>query len=249
MDRLIPLSKVARRLCVPERVAAEWSRTGRLPAPVLLPGGRRRWRVSQLAAWVERLPTTLSESPEEITPPVATDKPHPDLTGLAKEILDALQNAGGRWMSGEELCRVIGDHADYTSGTWRRAMKQLRDASLVDLPAPCYVIRNESEPCMSRNEKPARNAGTSDYLTLTEAAAMYRRNSECIRIWIVRGARVRNRTHPVKLQADWVGGRWLTKQVWLDAFVAATTASRVSVRPDQWAAERDAAAEVLGGRS
>lgn len=55
-----------------------------------------------------------------------------ELPPLAREILRVLTAANGLWMSGEEICREIGDQTDPSSGTWKRATKLLRRAGLIE---------------------------------------------------------------------------------------------------------------------
>ena len=129
MDRLLPLPAVARRLAVtPERLRA-WVESGRGPVPVVLPGGRWRWRESDLVAWVDALPRAVVGTPARR--PVAAPAPDlSDLPELGREIIQALTEAGG-WVTGTELARLIGGDCDHDSGTWRRVVRVLRDRGLI----------------------------------------------------------------------------------------------------------------------
>ena len=94
----------------------------------------------------------------------------------------------------------------------------------------------------------ARERGAIDYITLRQAADRCKVKPETVRIWIVRGVRIRNRREPVRLMAHWIGGRWVTTHEWVSEYIEASTKSRIGCLPASWREEREAAAGVLGRR-
>ena len=116
---LITLARIARLLAVSESSVLRWSHAGSFPAPVILPDGRRRWRRSEVAAWMGGLGQC-----EEAKQP-------PSLPKLARDMLQALQEGGG-WASAEELAGRIGGGADHTTGYWGRVIKKLRGLGLIE---------------------------------------------------------------------------------------------------------------------
>lgn len=99
---------------------------------------------------------------------------------------------------------------------------------------------------MKHDERPT---GEIDYITLREAAMRCKVKPETVRIWIIRGVRIRNRREPVRLKAHWIGGRWVTTHDWVSDYIDASTKSRIGCWPESWREERDAAAKVLGRKS
>lgn len=123
MDRLLPLRALTRLLAVEEATIRDWIAAGRFPAPVCLPDGQERWRSSAVMAWQavlgmatrQREPVGLKNLPE-----------------LAKEILQVLEEAEEEWLTAADVAIRIGGNADHTSGSWKRATKQLREIGLID---------------------------------------------------------------------------------------------------------------------
>lgn len=116
MDRLLTLRAVARLLAVSRAKLREWLARGDFPAPVILHDGVRRWRSSAVTAWLAAL-----QRPRRV-----------NLPPLAEEILQALQDAEGRWMVGGEVAAKVGGDADSSSGHWCRVVKLLRDEGLIE---------------------------------------------------------------------------------------------------------------------
>ena len=128
MERLLSLSAVARRLGVSERRVRRWVRAGQFPAPMILPDGCRRWRLSDVNGWIDALPTAELVEHEEHREPTTPE----ELPPLASEILRVLTAANGLWMSGEEIAKSIDESVDHTGGYFKRMIRVLRRASLVE---------------------------------------------------------------------------------------------------------------------
>ncbi len=64
---------------------------------------------------------------------IPLDTPAPDLSETAADILEVLKDAEG-WLSGEEVGRRMNptDPVDHTSGTFKRAIEELKEAKLID---------------------------------------------------------------------------------------------------------------------
>jgi predicted DNA-binding transcriptional regulator AlpA len=52
-DRLLTAAEVAERLGVSAKTLANWNSAGIAPPSLRLPSGIRRWRASDLAAWID----------------------------------------------------------------------------------------------------------------------------------------------------------------------------------------------------
>lgn len=129
MDDLLSLRALARMLMVRPTTIRGWARDGRFPPPLELPGGLPRWRVCDVAAWLNALGHALPGGVGK------GDSPPCDLAGLgelARSILQALTEAGGEWVGGADLARLVGGDADHTTGSWRRAVRELKQAGMIE---------------------------------------------------------------------------------------------------------------------
>ena len=123
MDRLLPLRALTRLLAVEEAAILAWIVAGQFPSPVTLPNGELRWRSCAVAAWQ----ATLGAAREHRAALAREQLPE-----LAQEILQVLEEAEEEWLTAADVAARVGGDADHTSGSWRRAARQLREAGLID---------------------------------------------------------------------------------------------------------------------
>lgn len=168
MDRLLPLSRVARLLAVPQATVRDWVQTGAFPAPIVLPGGRERWRYSVVMAWLQSLtPACASVTPRltpEVTPSDANEPGVSEqglrLDPLSWSILHALAD-GSAWISGAELAESIGEDLDHRSGGFSRASRRLRDLGLIETSRTHGYRATESGAYASLRQRDANEPGDS----------------------------------------------------------------------------------------
>ena len=134
MDRLLKLRAVCRYLSCSRADVRAWRESGQFPAPVVLPGGKERWRVSDLNDWIARCGLSLGGLRLAATtvPVVAQEEDAAvdlsALSELSREFLQALYEGGGEdgWMSGPSIAKGISDVVDHTSGSFKRSSAELR---------------------------------------------------------------------------------------------------------------------------
>ena len=124
LDRLLTLRALTRLLRIPRATIQAWVADGQFPAPIVLPGGKIRWRSSAVSAWISVL------SPAEGVGIQSADLD--DMPELAREILQVLDESPKEWMNGSEIAAKIGGDASHNSTSWKRASARLRQAHLVE---------------------------------------------------------------------------------------------------------------------
>jgi predicted DNA-binding transcriptional regulator AlpA len=122
MDRLLPLRALSRLIAVEEATILAWVEQGQFPAPVTLPNGEPRWRSSAVTAWQALLGIRQQREPVDLK----------NLPELAQEILQVLEEAEEEWLTAADVAIRIGDDCDHTSGSWKRATRQLRETGLIE---------------------------------------------------------------------------------------------------------------------
>lgn len=159
MDRLLSLKRVARLLDCRPAVVDHLTLAGQMPMPVMLPGGRARWRQSQIRGWIANLEpiqlyrlTHPNGIPTPVPPPAPAPAPAPvpvpaprsgpptrpldddaQIPALGRAILSSLARLGvGQWMCGQEIAQLIGADTDPTSGSWRRVVRRLREQGWIE---------------------------------------------------------------------------------------------------------------------
>ncbi len=147
MERMLTLRALAQRLSVSRRRILAWVAAGSFPSPVILPSGHRRWRAADVVSWMGTLARTREDvhqieqgeaaewtEPEEATGEATASGPVDigALPQMAQKMIRVLEDAKGRWMSGEEVAAKMGQGVDRNSGHFTRCVKRLKEAGLVD---------------------------------------------------------------------------------------------------------------------
>jgi predicted DNA-binding transcriptional regulator AlpA len=131
LDRLLSLRALCRLLTVSPTTVRAWVAAGQFPSPVTLPNGRYRWRASEVAAWMTTLTAQVMTAEAGGTAGGGATVDLTSLPELAHEILQVLDEAGGKWLNGSEIATRIGEGVDHTGATWKRTTRVLREMRLI----------------------------------------------------------------------------------------------------------------------
>lgn len=137
MARLILFREVLRRTATSRKRILQWMREGLFPAPVSLPDDRRLWRLSEVVAWIQRLPRVeIGQRPNRLEiQDSSSNRPTLDesrLPELARDMLEVLRAHPGQWVAGVDLSKGIGGDVSPHTGHFRRCVAVLRNAGLIE---------------------------------------------------------------------------------------------------------------------
>lgn len=137
LDRLLPLRALTRLLSVPAVTIRDWVSNGAFPSPIVLPNGRERWRASEVAAWQARLgePARVDKQLQQADEAQEQEQQEVDidsLSELSQEILQALTEMADGWHPSRIVAAKVGGDVDHNGGSWRRSLRELREAGLID---------------------------------------------------------------------------------------------------------------------
>jgi predicted DNA-binding transcriptional regulator AlpA len=140
LDRLLPLRALTRLLSVSAATIRGWIIAGEFPSPIELPNGRERWRASEVAIWQARLgePTRVDKQLQQADEPQEQQQDQEQqevdidsLSELSQEILQALTEMEDGWHPSRTVAAKVSSDIDHNGGSWRRALRELREAGMI----------------------------------------------------------------------------------------------------------------------
>lgn len=131
MDRLLTPQMVEDIAVTPASTLREWVQDGVFPASLRLPDGREVWLYSDVESWMRGLARVRPGSGQGCGQ---------EATALAEDILQVLTESNGEWMTGREIAKAIGETADHTNGTFRRAIEALKSRSAIVSEKQGYAL-------------------------------------------------------------------------------------------------------------
>ena len=113
---------------------------GQFPAPKRLPTGVLVWRYLDIVRWVDSLDNQRTWSGEAPVSPYI-ERVEDITRDCAEKIMQVLRAVEpGKRIRGKEIATIIGDGCDHTSGSFKRAIRELKRQGSIDSTLEGYSL-------------------------------------------------------------------------------------------------------------